>query len=179
MFESRKKKTQGRREDFDQDYDDDDDESSDNFLMNTLKNKGKKSKRRKSRVQFQDQESLYVTPIDSSSKKMHSKDVVGIDTDASKSISTNPQNFIPGMFGTSAETTRGITFNSAGGPRRAKGVEPMVVSTNQTEDGLPTFIIDLKGILLDSDGSNDNELTVYAQQHLKALGLPLKQQSMD
>ena len=55
----------------------------------------------------------------------------------------------------------------------------MVVSTNQTEDGLPTFIIDLKGILLDSDGSNDNELTVYAQQHLKALGLPLMQQLMD
>ena len=101
----RGKKTQRHREDFDQDYDDDDDESSDNLLMNTLKNKGKKSKRRKSRVQFQDQESLYVTPIDSSSKKMHSKDVVGIDTDASKSISTNPQNFIPGMFDTSAEAT--------------------------------------------------------------------------
>ena len=55
----------------------------------------------------------------------------------------------------------------------------MVVSANQTQDGLPIFIIEPKGILLDSDGSNDNELTVYAQQHLKALGLPLKQQLMD
>ena len=110
---------------------------------------------------------------------MHSKDVVGIDTDASKSISTNPQNFIPGMLDTSAEATSGITFNSDGCPRRAHGVGPMVMSTNQTQDGSPIFIIDPNGVLLESDGSNDNELTVYAQQHLKALGLPLKQQFTD
>ena len=110
---------------------------------------------------------------------MHPKDVVGIDTDASRSISTNPHNFIPGLLDTSAEATSGITFNSAGGPRRAKGVELMVVSTNQTQDGTPIFIIDPNGVLLESDSSNDNDLTVYAQQHLKALGLPLKQQFMD
>ena len=89
---------------------------------------------------------------------MHSKDVVGIDTDASRSISTNPQNFIPGMLDTSAEATSGITFNSAGGPRRAKGVGPMVVSISQTQDGSPIFIIDPNGVLLDSDGVSACEI---------------------
>ena len=171
------KRTQRRRDDQEEDYSDDDDDEVDNLLMNTLKNKGKKSKRTKRTVRWK--ESLYFTPIDSNSTEMHPKDVVGIDTDASRSISTNPQNFIPGLLDTSAEATSGITFNSAGGPRRAKGVGPMVVSTNQTQDGSPIFIIDPNGVLLESDSSNDNELTVYAQQHLKALGLPLKQQFMD
>jgi hypothetical protein len=161
---------------FEEDYSDNDDESNDNLLMNTLKSKGKKSKRRKQTVRLQ--EPLYFTPIDSNSTDMHSKNVVGSDTDASRSISTNPQNFIPGLLDTSAEPTSGITLNSAGGPRQAKGVGPMVVSTNQTQDGSPVFVIDPKGVLLESD-SNDNELTVYAQQYLKALGLPLKQQFMN
>jgi hypothetical protein len=110
---------------------------------------------------------------------MHPKNLVGIDTDASRSISTNPQNFIPGLLDTSAEATKGNTFNSAGGPRRAKGMGPIVVRTNQTNDGSQVFIIDPKGVLLESDSSSDNELTLFAQQHLKALGVPLNQQFMD
>ena len=89
----RQKETQRRREDFDEDYSDDDDELNDNLLMNTLKNKSKQSKRSKRTVRFQ--ESLYFTPIDSSSKEMHSKDVVGVDTDASKSVSTTPPELHP------------------------------------------------------------------------------------
>jgi hypothetical protein len=98
------KKTQRRRDDYEEDYSDDDDDQDDNLLMNTLKNKGKKSKRSKRTVRWK--ESLYFTPIDSNSTEMHPKDVVGIDTDASRSISTNPQNFIPGLLDTSAEATR-------------------------------------------------------------------------
>ena len=101
------------------------------------------------------------------------------DDDQDDNLLMNTLKNNPGLLDTSAEATSGITFNSAGGPRRAKGVGPMVVSTNQTQDGTPIFIIDPNGVLLESDSSNDNELTVYAQQHLKALGLPLKQQFMD
>ena len=101
------------------------------------------------------------------------------DDDEDDNLLMNTLKNNPGLLDTSAEATSGITFNSAGGPKRAKGVELMVVSTNQTQDGTPIFIIDPNGVLLESDSSNDNDLTVYAQQHLKALGLPLKQQFMD
>ena len=136
-------------------------------LVNLLMSAARQSKRKKGRT--------YMTCHNVSLGLLHSADVVGIDTDASMFVSTNRQHFVPGMLKTDAMSVGNLAFSSAGaGERKAVGVGPVAISTNETCDGKPAFIIDPNGVLIDKE-PGASEFTVFAQQRLKSLGLPLRQ----
>ena len=106
--------------------------------------------------------------------ELHSKDVTGVDTDASRFVTTDRRHMIPSLLNTSPAMCDKITFSSAAGTTRCIGVGPGGRYTNETSTRETVAIIDPQGVLLEKlPGGND--ITVYAQQRLKSLGLPLTQ----
>jgi hypothetical protein len=170
-----KKKSKAKRNSiFESSSDDSDEEDSLSALMAISKEKGKKGKAKKKNRLFM--MPMFPQLADNKCLSMlHSKNVVGIDTDASCFCSTNPQDFIPGLLNKSKKATENYSFLSAGsGTRKAIGVGPAAISTNQTEDGKPVFLISPVGVLLEKTG-NQNGLTVLSQCHLRGLQVPLRQ----
>ena len=136
-------------------------------LVNMLMSAARQGKKKKGRINM--------TCHNVALGLLHQDGVVGIDTDASMFVSTNKQHFVPGMLKTDAVSVGNLTFSSAGaGVRKAVGVGPVAISTNQTSNGKPVFIIEPNGVLIDTE-PGASEFTVFAQQRLKSLGLPLRQ----
>ena len=106
--------------------------------------------------------------------ELHSREVVGWDTDASRMVTTNAQFMIPGLLDRSEEAVQSISFNSAAGNTRVLGIGPAARATIETEDGKPHWIIEPNAVLLDN-GKNGNDMTVYSAQSMKKLGLCMQQ----
>ena len=109
------------------------------------------------------------------SEALHSLSVAGCDTDTPRLISTELEDFIPGLLNTSEKATRGITFNGCGGGvSHAGGIGPGAFKTTNTENGVPKYLIDPQGVWIKKK-PGDPSLRVFAQQRMKMMGLPLKQ----
>ena len=106
---------------------------------------------------------------------LHNKQVVGVDTDASFPVSTDPQDFIKSLLNHDQRVLDQHQFITAGkGIRLAKAVGPMAISTTDTEDGSPVFIIFPEAVLLESS-KDSNDITVMSQCALRNMGVPLRQ----
>ena len=106
--------------------------------------------------------------------ELHSKGVVGWDTDASRAVTTNAQFMIPNLLDKSEAATRSISFNSAGGNNSVLGIGPKARATLSTEDGKPYWVIEPDAVLMDT-GVGGNCMSVYSAQSMKKLGLAMQQ----
>lgn len=106
--------------------------------------------------------------------ELHSKSVVGWDTDASMFVTTNKQHMIPQLLNTDRDVCRQLSFNSSAGDTHVAGIGPAARATISTEDGKAYWIIEPKGAWLRKVDSG-NDLTCYSAQKMKKLGLPMQQ----
>ena len=177
------KKKSRKRDDSDSESDSDAGDSNDqgNLLaLLTTATRGKKKK--KGRI------GMMAMTIPKSFKKMtqgdggsvralaelHSSGVCGVDTCASRFVTTNPQCMIKSMMNTSEAMINSLSFNSAAGETKVLGVGPAVKFTCQTANGETVAVLDPQGVLLEKPHGG-NEITVHSAQRLKAMGLSLQQ----
>ena len=146
-----KRKKSKKKNRSDSSDDDEDSEDDGNNLLSLLTSASKPSSSKKKKKKRRSQMMTVVTLMSTISERevsmamLHSKNVVGIDTDASMFVSTCKQHFIPGLLDASPAYTNRFQFDSAGaGSRTAREIDHAVVCTVSTEDGKPYFLIDSK-----------------------------------